>query len=151
VDGKRIYVGVNDETATPYRLGGDGGQAGKMTSVGSWAALDPATGEILWQVANPSMTAPLNLASVNGPLAVVDDVVFAGSMDDAGTMFALHAATGDVLWSYASGATVYSGPAIADGVVYWGNGYPQRLFFGSTGQTLFAFAVGADGGGGDAN
>jgi polyvinyl alcohol dehydrogenase (cytochrome) len=151
VDGKRIYVGVNDETATPYRLGGDGGQAGKMTNVGSWAALDPATGEILWQVANPSMTAPLNLASVNGPLAVVDDVVFAGSMDDAGTMFALHAATGDVLWSYASGATVYSGPAIADGVVYWGNGYPQRLFFGSTGQTLFAFAVGADGGGGDAN
>jgi polyvinyl alcohol dehydrogenase (cytochrome) len=158
VDGQRIYVGVNDELGMPYHLGGhhpeagtDGGAEAGTTSVGSWAALDPATGEILWQVANPSMTAPLKLASVNAPLAVYNGVVFAGSMDDAGTMFALSAGTGDVLWSYPSGATVYGGPAIADGVVYWGNGYPPRLLFGSTGQTLFAFAVGADGGTADAN
>jgi polyvinyl alcohol dehydrogenase (cytochrome) len=158
VDGKRIYVGVNDESGTPYCLGGpvknagpaskDAGlcDGGVMTSVGSWAALDPATGEILWQIANPTMTAPLNGASVNGPLAVVNGVVFAGSMDMSGTMLALDAKTGNVLWQYASGATVYGGPAIVDGVVYWGNGYPQRLLFGSTGQTLFAFAVGPDGG-----
>jgi polyvinyl alcohol dehydrogenase (cytochrome) len=141
VDGARIYVGVNDEPGTPYTLGGKGDQAGKKTSVGSWAALDPATGETLWQVANPTMTAPVNGASVNGPLAVVNGVVFAGSMDTDGTMLGLDAKTGKVLWQYKSGATVYGGPAIVDGVVYWGNGYPQRLLFGTPGHTLFAFAV----------
>jgi polyvinyl alcohol dehydrogenase (cytochrome) len=70
-------------------------------------------------------------------------------MDDAGTIFALDGADGGVIWSYPTGATVYGGPAIVDGVVYWGNGYPQRLLFGSTGQTLFAFAV--PDGGADAN
>jgi len=34
-------------------------------------------------------------------------------------MYALDATTGDVKWQFASGATVYSGPAIVNGVVYW--------------------------------
>jgi polyvinyl alcohol dehydrogenase (cytochrome) len=139
VDGERVYVGVNDESGTAYTLGGPAG--GERTSVGSWAALDPATGEILWQVANPTMTAPVNGASVNGPVTVVNGVVLVGSMDDMGTMLALDAATGKVLWTYASGATVYGAPAVVDGVVYWGNGYPSRLFFGTPGNTLFAFSV----------
>lgn len=146
VDAKAVYVGVNDESGTAYMLGGKGPQAGKMTSVGSWAALDPATGETLWQIANPTMTAPVSGASVNGPLVVANGVVFAGSMDNDGTMLAIEASTGSVLWTYKSTATVYGGPAIVDGVVYWGNGYPQRLFFGTPGHTLFAFALGADGG-----
>jgi polyvinyl alcohol dehydrogenase (cytochrome) len=141
VDGQRIYVGVNDNNGTPYTLGGTGPKAGTKTSVGSWAALDPATGEILWQIANPTMTAPVNGASVNGPVTVVNGVVLVGSMDDDGTMFGLEASTGNVLWTYKSGATVYGAPAIADGVVYWGNGYPQRLFFGTPGNTLYAFAI----------
>jgi len=57
--------------------------------------------------------------SVNGPLAVVNGVIFAGSMDSMGMMYALDATTGDVKWQFASGATVYSGPAIVNGVVYW--------------------------------
>jgi len=145
VDGVRVYAGVNDESGTAYTLGGSGPKAGTPTTVGSWAALDPATGETLWQVANPSMTAPLNGASVNGPLATVNGVVFAGSMDADGTMFALNAATGDVLWSFKSGATVYGGPAIVGGVVYWGNGYPSsRLLFGTPGGTMYAFSVPGD-------
>ena len=142
-DGTRIYTGVNDEMGTPYKLGGSGAQAGTKTSVGSWAALDPATGAIDWQVANPTMTAPLNGASVNGPVAVVNGVLFGGSMDADGTMYALDARSGKVLWSFQSGATVYGGPAIADGVVYWGCGYPaSRLVFGTPGHTLYAFAFG---------
>jgi polyvinyl alcohol dehydrogenase (cytochrome) len=141
VDSQRIYVGVNDEVGSAYKLGGTGSQAGMTTSVGSWAALDPATGQILWQIANPTMTAPVNGASVNGPVTVINGVVLVGSMDDDGTMLALNAQTGDKLWSYASGATVYGAPAIVDGVVYWGNGYPQRLFFGTPGNTLFAFSI----------
>ncbi len=154
VDSNGVYVGVNDETGTAYTMGGSGPQAGKKTSVGSWAALDPAggsgdagvsnKGKILWQIANPSMTAPLEGASVNGPLAVYNGVVFAGSMDAMGMMYALDASSGKVLWQYASGATVYSGPAIANGVVYWGVGYPStRLGFGSHGTVqLYAFELG---------
>lgn len=142
VDGQRIYVGVNNEMGTPFALGGTGKHAGEMSSVGAWAALDPATGAIVWQVANPAHTAPLDGASVNGPVTVVNGVVFAGSMDDVGTMFAFDAATGDVLWSFKSGGTVYGAPAIADGVVYWGSGYPSaRLKFGTPSKKLYAFAL----------
>jgi polyvinyl alcohol dehydrogenase (cytochrome) len=144
VDSQQIYVGVNDELSVPYMLQGTGPQAGNTTSVGSWAALDPSTGAVKWQVVNPTMTAELGGTSVNGPLSVVNGVVFGGSMDPQGTMFAFDAATGAVLWSFASGATVYGGPAIGvDGTVYWGNGYPNkgRLLFGTPGGTLYAFRV----------
>ncbi len=142
VDGKRVYVGVNDNYGTPYVLGGTGAQAGQTTTAGSWAALDPATGAIEWQVANPALSQPLGGANVNGPVSTVNGVVFGGSMDARGTMFALDGSTGAVLWSFQSGGTVYGGPAIADGVVYWGNGYPSgRLLFGTPGGTLFAFQI----------
>jgi polyvinyl alcohol dehydrogenase (cytochrome) len=141
-DGTRVYVGVNDETGTMYKLGGSGAQAGTQTPVGSWAALDPNSGSILWQVADPALTAPLNRASVNGPISVVNGVMFAGSMDADGMMYALDAKTGSVLWSFKSGGTVYGGAAIVDGVVYWGSGYPStRLGFGTTGKALYAFGV----------
>jgi polyvinyl alcohol dehydrogenase (cytochrome) len=102
--------------------------------------LDPADGTIEWQIANPAMPSALNGANVNGPLTVVNGVVFAGSMDAMGTMYALDAATGAVLWSFQSGGTVYGGPAVAGGVVYWGSGYPAgRLGFGTSSSKLFAF------------
>ncbi len=143
VDATHVYVGVNSETTTPYALGGVGPQGGQQTSVGSWAALDPSTGVTEWQIANPTMTAPLNGASVNGPLAAVNGVVFGGSMDAKGTMFAFDGASGAVLWSFPSGGTVYGGAAVAGGVVYWGNGYPTtRLGFGTPGGKLYAFQIG---------
>ncbi len=143
VDGAHVYVGVNDEFGAAYTLGGKGSQAGQTASTGSWAALDPSSGEIRWQVANPAMREPLNLASVNGPLAVANGVVFAGSMDAQGTMFAFDGQTGTVLWSFHSGGTVYGGPAIADGIVYWGSGYPaSRLRFGTPSHKLYAFHLG---------
>lgn len=142
VDPKHIYVGVNDETGAAYTLGGTRAQAGQQTTVGSWAALNPSNGEIEWQVANPAMTAPILGASVNGPVSAANGVVFGGSMDTNGTMFAFDGETGAQLWSFQSGATVYGGPAIANGVVYWGNGYPaSRLRFGTPGGTLYAFQV----------
>jgi polyvinyl alcohol dehydrogenase (cytochrome) len=146
VDAKHVYVGVNDETGAAYTLQGTGPQAGTSTTVGSWAAIDPSTGVVQWQVANASMTTPLpGGASVNGPVSAVNGVVFGGSMDAQGTMYAFDGATGAVLWSFASGGSVYGGPAIGvDGTVYWGNGYPNaaRLLFGTPGGTLYAFRVG---------
>jgi polyvinyl alcohol dehydrogenase (cytochrome) len=142
-DGIRIYAGVNNEFGASFALGGKGAQAGTPTKTGAWAALDPATGDFLWQIADPALPAgPVGGASVNGPLVVVNGVLFAGSMDTAGTMFAFDAATGEMLWSYPSGATVYGSPAVVDGVVYWGAGYPSRLGFGNSIKKLFAFEVG---------
>jgi polyvinyl alcohol dehydrogenase (cytochrome) len=144
VDTNAVYVGVNDESGNPYTLGGSGPQKGMKTSVGSWAALDPATGKTIWQIANPAHAAPYNGGSVNGPLSIWNGVVFAGSMDAMGMMYALDATTGAVLWQFQSGSSVYSGPAIVNGVVYWGAGYPaSRLGLGSSGTTqLYAFDVG---------
>ena len=62
-------------------------------NAGSWAALDPATGAILWQVADP------NGAMALGPVAVADGVVYAPSMAGVArplpTMLALNAANGN--------------------------------------------------------
>jgi polyvinyl alcohol dehydrogenase (cytochrome) len=149
-DGTAIYMETNFEGSNPFLLGGKGKFAGMSVSTGIWSAIDTGSGNILWQIPNPALpTGTLNGASANGPVAVTNGVLFAGSMDANGTMFALNAATGDVLWSFQSGGTVYGGPAIANGVVYWGCGYPngvgagsRPLGFGSTCHKLYAFAPG---------
>jgi polyvinyl alcohol dehydrogenase (cytochrome) len=72
----------------------------------------------------------------------VNGVLFGGSMDPAGTMYAMDARSGAVLWSFESGGTVYSGPAIAENVVYWGCGFPAaRLGFGTPCQKVYAFEI----------
>jgi polyvinyl alcohol dehydrogenase (cytochrome) len=43
-DGIRIYVAISNFYGIPYQSG----------NAGSWASLDPATGAILWQVADPN-------------------------------------------------------------------------------------------------
>ena len=127
-DGKRIYVQIANFYGIPTGVGG----------AGSWAALDPATGAILWQVSDP------NGAIALGPLAVADGVVYAPSMAGtatAPTMLALKADTGQTLWSFAAGSSVNAGAAIADGVVYWGSGYAHLGIPGYTGNNkFFAFS-----------
>jgi len=123
-DGKRIYVQI----ANLYGIHHGGGNAG------SWAALDPATGQILWQVADP------NGAIALGPVAVADGVVYVPSMAGASTaptMLALNAANGQTLWSFAAGSSVNAGATIVDGVVYWGSGYTHLNFPGQTGNNKF--------------
>jgi polyvinyl alcohol dehydrogenase (cytochrome) len=144
-DGTRIYVGINNSTGASLTLLGKGPHSGEMTTSGIWSALDTANGEVVWQVADPALDKPLSGASVNGPVAVVNGVLFGGSMDAKGTMFAFNAETGEKLWSFESGGTVYGGPAVANGVVYWGSGYPSSirpLGFGSTSKQLYAFHLG---------
>lgn len=133
-DGKRIYVSIANLYGIPTPVGG----------AGSWAALDAATGAVLWQVADP------NGAIAIGALAVADGVVFASSMAGAAgapTMLALNAATGQTLWSFASGASVNAGATIVDGLVLWGSGYTHLGIPGFTGNNKFyAFAVPRKGG-----
>jgi polyvinyl alcohol dehydrogenase (cytochrome) len=123
-DGTRIYVAIANFYGIPYAYG----------NAGSFAALDPDTGTILWQKADPNSAVDI------GPMAVANGVVYAPSMagaPTAPTMFALDAATGKTLWSFASGASVNAGAAIVNGVVYWGSGYAHLGIPGFTGNNKF--------------
>ncbi|WP_409076946.1 PQQ-binding-like beta-propeller repeat protein [Paraburkholderia sp. FT54] len=52
-------------------------------------------------------------------------------------MYALNAANGKVLWSFNSGGASNAGPAIADGMVFWGTG-PSN---GTGPLKVFAFGL----------
>jgi polyvinyl alcohol dehydrogenase (cytochrome) len=128
-DGKRIYVAISNRNMLHYKGG----------TAGSWSALDPLKGTILWRMPDPNGAVDL------GPLAVANDVVYAPSMAGGASqanMFALSAESGNVLWSFPSGASVNAGATIVDGVVYWGSGYTNLGIAGFTGNTKFyAFSV----------
>jgi polyvinyl alcohol dehydrogenase (cytochrome) len=105
-----------------------------LGSAGSWAALDPATGEILWQKADPNGAMDL------GPMAVANGVVYAPSMGtntSAPTMFALDAANGNPLWSFAPGVSVNAGATVVNSTVYWGSGYSHLAPLGTGGNNKF--------------
>ena len=130
-DGSRIYVAIANLYGIPYAAG----------SAGSWAALDPGTGAILWQVADPNGSIDL------GPLSVAKGVVYSDSMAGsvtAPTMLALDASNGSTLWSYAAGSSVNAGAVIAGDTVFWGSGYAHLPIPGFTGNNKF-YAFSKDG------
>lgn len=116
-DGDRVYVGIGNAEHEEYDIVGADGRVSTIDG-GSWAALDAATGKILWQVADPYGTLDVSfLSAANG-------VVFSGGINGAAdSMFALDAATGKILWRFNSGGAVIGGAAIVAGTVYWGSGY----------------------------
>jgi polyvinyl alcohol dehydrogenase (cytochrome) len=146
-DGTSIYVPISNARYVPYALQPGGAQV----NGGSWAALNPNTGQIIWQTATPGSCSP----SVSGyeqgclalgPASVANGVVFVGSMDvnpNNPTMFALSAASGQVLWSFVAGSSVNAAPAIAsDNSVYWGSGYGRYgPSYGTGNNKLFAFSI----------
>ncbi|WP_263385147.1 outer membrane protein assembly factor BamB family protein [Granulicella arctica] len=136
-DGARVYVALNDSNRTPYLLGP---QKKTSWSAGSWAALDGATGEILWQVpvSGQNPLKPTLAAGATGQVSVANGVMFAGSL--SGDMVALDAASGQTLWKFASGGSVVDGPSIVDGTVYWGSGY-AHIGVGKGNNQLFAFSI----------
>jgi polyvinyl alcohol dehydrogenase (cytochrome) len=132
-DGTRIYVAEADSDGVAYTPEG----SDQSITYGSWAALDPATGAILWQTPDPSGgTDP-------GAVSSADGVVYAASM--TGHMYALSGATGQVLWSFTGSGSSIAGPSIVDGVVYWGNGYEPNTGTGSTTFYAFHLAPAGDG------
>jgi polyvinyl alcohol dehydrogenase (cytochrome) len=129
-DGQRIYVSIANLYGIP-----SGNNFG-----GSWSALDPATGKIIWQTFDPNNA--INL----GPMSVANGVVYASSMAGgpaAPTMFALNAATGQIAWSFAAGSSVNAGATIVGSTVLWGSGYSHLGIVGQTPNTKFyAFSPG---------
>jgi len=117
---------------------------GRTTTGGFWGALDPATGDVLWETADPNGANALD----TGAVSVANGVVYVGSSlfarrtaPNAPNFFALNAATGQIEWSYAGGGSVNSGAAIANGTVYWGTGYQNQD--GIYNNQFYAFAPAA--------
>ncbi len=113
-DGNRIYVSLTDQHHIPYQLTENGVLTSTTATGGSWAALDPATGKILWQTADPQ-TESLGGNTVGvwdlGPATVANGVDYVSSMAKSGNeMYALDAATGKILWSFSAGSSVNAGP-----------------------------------------
>ncbi|HXB73029.1 MAG TPA: PQQ-binding-like beta-propeller repeat protein [Candidatus Acidoferrales bacterium] len=129
-DGERIYAAIANNLHNAYKLAHNG----PTITWGSWSALDARTGRIVWQTADPTKG-----AIDPGAMSVANGVVYAGSY--SGLMHAMDARTGAILWSFDSGGSVVDGPAIADGVVYWGSGY-TRIGPGKPNNQVFAFAPG---------
>jgi polyvinyl alcohol dehydrogenase (cytochrome) len=141
-DGKRIYVAEENFNGTQYNL-----PSGQTTDHGSWAAIDPATGKILWQTPDPDNNTaigfdgnPQNAGQALGPVAVANGVLYAPSM--SGKMYALDAANGKILWSFQSAGSVNTGAVPINGTLYWGSGYTHLFIPGWTGSTTFyAFSL----------
>ena len=115
---------------------------------GSWAALDPMTGVILWQTPDRQTETVPGFVGVGvwdlAPVSAANGVVYAGSMAklaNQNQMFALDAATGDILWQFMAGSSVNSGPAVVNGTVYWGSGYRRSGVEGSGNNRLYAFSI----------
>jgi len=130
-DGDRIYVPITNQHHISYKLTPSGATA----TGGSWAALDPDSGAILWQTADPQGAWDL------APLTVANGVVYASSVAKTGNqMYALDAATGAILWQFAAGSTVNAGPAVVHGSVYWGSGY-ARAAEGNGNTKFYVFSL----------
>jgi polyvinyl alcohol dehydrogenase (cytochrome) len=132
-DGTRIYVAITNSQHMTYTLA----NGGPTIDYGSWAALDPRTGKILWQVADPTPG-----AIDPGAVSVANGVVYAGSY--SGAMHALDARTGAVLFTFDSGGSVIDAPSIVNGTVYWGSGY-RNIAPGIGNNKVYAFSIPKDG------
>lgn len=133
VDGKRIYVAEADFGKKPYML-----PDGTTTTSSSWAALDPATGKVLWQTVNPSG------GYAWGAVSSANGVVYASST--TGHMYALDGATGRILFDHQGPFSTNAGASVVSGTVYWGNGYAESfpgagLTGSTTTGTFYAFSL----------
>jgi len=139
-DDQRIYVALSNTRHQTYTLH----PSGVSWNGGSWAALDPATGAILWQVPDPGYSTihPKDPALSLGPVTVANGVVYVASM--SGYMFALDGATGATLWSFQAPGSVNAAPAVVNGTLYWGTGYhnfPAKAPLGTASNVFYAFSL----------
>jgi polyvinyl alcohol dehydrogenase (cytochrome) len=148
-DGERIYASITNHHHIPYKLTQNGQLSNTTVTGGSWAALDPITGTILWQTADRQLETLPGLGTVGvwdlAPVTVANGILYASSMakeeKDRHQMFALDAKTGKILWEFGAGSSVNSGPAVAKGSVYWGTGYSRSGIEGSGNTKLYAFSL----------
>jgi polyvinyl alcohol dehydrogenase (cytochrome) len=75
-DGERIYAPITNHHHIPYKLTQNGVISNTVATGGSWAALDPLTGKILWQTADPQLETIPGFVNVGvwdlGPVSVAN-------------------------------------------------------------------------------
>lgn len=139
-DNQRVYVAESNAGHLPYTLQ----PSGVSWNGGSWAALDAATGQFIWQVPDPGKDPvhPGAPAMAMGPVTVANGVLYCASM--SGAMYALNAATGATLWTFQAPGSVNAAPAVVNGWLYWGSGYhnfPASNPIGSASRAFYAFSL----------
>jgi len=159
-DGHRIYASITNHHHIPYELTQNGVISTTTVTGGNWTALDPETGKILWQTADPGLSTitgptPPGAGTFGSwalaPVTSANGVVYAASMahqsPTADQMFALDGKTGEILWRFSTadaasptGHSVNAGPAVVDGTVYWGSGY-GRSAEGNANNKFYAFSI----------
>jgi polyvinyl alcohol dehydrogenase (cytochrome) len=137
-DGNRIYLSDTNFGRIPTTITSATGQK-STTDGGFFAALDAATGKVLWQTADPQN------GLLDSFISAANGVMYGGTLTPTGkNMYALDGATGTVKWSFASGGSVVGGPAIVDGSLYWGSGYNSQKFglpINGHNNKLYAFSI----------
>jgi polyvinyl alcohol dehydrogenase (cytochrome) len=147
VEGGRIYAAE----ANTKQVGRDPGRytlpSGQSIDYGSYAALDAATGRIVWQVADPaggkypgngkpctSSGAPENCAGAfaKGAVVVAGGVVYGCSTAANGALYGFDARDGKKLWEFDSGVSCDNKPTIDGDRLYW-----------VAGPKLYAFSLDA--------
>jgi alcohol dehydrogenase (cytochrome c) len=98
---------------------------GPEANWGALRALNPLTGERVWEVRHPT-------PSWAGVLSTAGGVIFSG--DNEGFVFAADAKTGEVLWRYQLGSALYAAP-----VTYMLDG--RQYVAIASGSTLHTFAL----------
>jgi polyvinyl alcohol dehydrogenase (cytochrome) len=109
-DGSLLYVGSGKPAVND----------GSSASLGSFAALDPTTGNVVWQVAVP--------APVIAPISYTNGVVFGVS---GSHVYALDSVTGTILWTGYTKASCVGGVAITD----------RGIFLGDLSGTLYSWSI----------
>src|SRR5215831_14334518 len=83
-DGTRIYASITNHHHIAYKLTQQGVLTNTTVTGGSWSALDPLTGKILWQTADPQTENLAVLGTVGvwdlAPVTVANGVLYASSM-----------------------------------------------------------------------
>ncbi|KAF9605776.1 hypothetical protein IFM89_018442 [Coptis chinensis] len=134
-DGRMVYTNIVNSDRVQFQLA----PTKQTTTAGAWVALDANNGNIVWSTAN------LSNDTSNGPVTLVNGVLFAGSVAPYCPIYAMDAQTGKILLSFDTGATVYGGVSASNGCIYFGNGYTVSFAkFKPTwtpGTSLFAFCV----------
>jgi polyvinyl alcohol dehydrogenase (cytochrome) len=131
-DGKRIYVALSNFGQKNLTL-----LSGQTITYGTFNALDPETGKIIWQTPDPAGSFPV------GAVTTANGVLYGESVNANGPLYAFDAATGHLLWSFNSIGSAMGAPSVVNGTVYWGSGY-QRFnvpTFVSGSNKLYAFGL----------
>ncbi|KAF6159973.1 hypothetical protein GIB67_033057 [Kingdonia uniflora] len=116
-DGERVYTNLVNNNRITFPLA----PTTQTTTAGAWVAMDGNTGKIIWSTANPSND------TSNGPVTLVNGILFAGSVAPNGPIYAMDANTGKIHWTAITGATVYGGVSASYGCIFLGNGYSVGL------------------------